>query len=346
MVRDSVFDGNANNGIMAREDSELEVVGCKFTNHVSEDDKGAGIFLLGDNITTVKNCEFLKNNRGIEVTGGVRLEVDNCKFVENRNEWFGGGILFSGNSFGKVKNSIFVENSIMGIGGFDDSKFEVSKCKFLKNDQGVYLCQKSRGTLKDSILENAVEADGDSKLEVVNCNCDDIYIYYSGVHAKISNCKINELICNSSGVNINSSTISLIKYDGDSKKPVVSNSTVGRWEDTSGCYITTATCLALGKGDDCYELNMFRWFRDNWLINQPDGKKLIEEYYETAPLIVDLINKRKDYKDIYFHLWEKYLNPCLKLLERGNFIEVKRIYTEMVKRLKDDFLRQGIKMKG
>ena len=321
-VKDSIFDGNTKDGIVAMEDSKLEVVGCKFTNHVGEDgNEGKAIFLSKNSFGKVENCKFLKNSKGIVVIDSARL---------------------------KVKNSRFTENSDTGIEGFLDSQLDVSKCKFLKNDLGVFLDHKSQITVKDSIFDEnmswGIMAVESSKLEMVDCNCD--AIYYDGAHAEISNCMINELICISSGVNINSSTISLIKYDGYSKKPVVSNSTVGRWEDTSGCYITTATCLALGKGDDCYELNMFRWFRDNWLINQPDGKKLIEEYYETAPLIVDLINKRKDYKDIYFHLWEKYLNPCLKLLERGNFIEVKRIYTEMVKRLKDDFLRQGIKMKG
>lgn len=35
---------------------------------------------------------------------------------------------------------------------------------------------------------------------------------------------------------------------------------------SSGCYITTAACSSFKKSDDCYELNMFRRFRDNWLI--------------------------------------------------------------------------------
>jgi len=67
------------------------------------------------------------------------------------------------------------------------------------------------------------------------------------------------------------------------------------WDNTLGrCFITTATCETLGKPDNCYELNLFRDFRDNWLERQPDGKALIQEYYDVAPKIVNSINKRKD----------------------------------------------------
>lgn len=44
---------------------------------------------------------------------------------------------------------------------------------------------------------------------------------------------------------------------------------------SSGCFITTAVCQCFGKSDDCYELTMFRRFRDDWLMKQPDGKALI-----------------------------------------------------------------------
>lgn len=69
-----------------------------------------------------------------------------------------------------------------------------------------------------------------------------------------------------------------------------------------GCYITTAVCEQYGKPDDCYELTAFRRFRDCWLMQQPDGKELISQYYDTAPAIVDLINKQENRVEIYNHL--------------------------------------------
>jgi len=82
---------------------------------------------------------------------------------------------------------------------------------------------------------------------------------------------------------------------------------------------------------------MFRWFRDNWLINQPDGKELIEEYYETAPKIIDAINKRTNNSEIYENIWKDYLRPCLNLIKQGKFTEVKKLYMRMVKDLEKIF---------
>ncbi len=104
---------------------------------------------------------------------------------------------------------------------------------------------------------------------------------------------------------------------------------------TGGCYITTAVCRDSGKPDDCYELTQFRAFRDNWLINQPDGKKLIKQYYDTAPEIVRKIDRQPDSHEIYKGLNEEYLTPCLRHIENGELEECKRLYSDMVYSLYD-----------
>ena len=100
-----------------------------------------------------------------------------------------------------------------------------------------------------------------------------------------------------------------------------------------GCFITTAVCDSIGKPDDCYELTMFRSFRDNWLVKENDGAELIERYYRTAPTIVKHINARPDAKAIYLAIWANYLAPCLKLLEQKNYAACKSKYVEMVETL-------------
>lgn len=102
-----------------------------------------------------------------------------------------------------------------------------------------------------------------------------------------------------------------------------------------GCFITTATCLNLGGTDDCYELTTFRFFRDNWLVNQPDGKSLIVEYYSVAPKIVDRIDSLKSAQEIYRQIWNDYLKPCLSLIEQGKYNECKLQYIDMVNYLKN-----------
>ncbi len=103
-----------------------------------------------------------------------------------------------------------------------------------------------------------------------------------------------------------------------------------------GCYITTATCEEYGKPDDCYELTTFRAFRDNWLVHQPDGKKLIDRYYRTAPAIVDLINKQENRAEIYRYINDIYLSNCLKYIEKGENEKCKELYVEMMEFLYEE----------
>ena len=100
-----------------------------------------------------------------------------------------------------------------------------------------------------------------------------------------------------------------------------------------GCYITTATCEEYGKPDDCYELTSFRSFRDDWLINQPDGKELIDRYYKTAPKVVELINKQTNRTEIYHYLNDTYLAQCLKCIEEGDNEKCKILYISMMEYL-------------
>jgi len=102
---------------------------------------------------------------------------------------------------------------------------------------------------------------------------------------------------------------------------------------TGGCYITTAVCEEDGKPDDCYELTMFRSFRDNWLRSQPDGEALIQRYYDTAPAIVEKINRQPNHSEIYRYLKDTYLSPCLAYIEAGENEKCKELYTAMMEYL-------------
>lgn len=105
-----------------------------------------------------------------------------------------------------------------------------------------------------------------------------------------------------------------------------------------GCFITTATLLSIGKSDDCNELNTFRYFRDNWLLKEPDGDKLISEYYLFAPRIVKSIDSLKNSKVVYITIWESAIFPCLKLINQNRMKEAKSLYCEVVLELKQKYL--------
>ena len=106
---------------------------------------------------------------------------------------------------------------------------------------------------------------------------------------------------------------------------------------SSLCFITTAVCKYFNKPDDCYELTTLRKFRDTWLIGQSDGKELIEEYYAIAPDIVNAIDGSSKKDEIYMHIWSNYIEPCIKLIELGANDTCKKLYIEMVNKLKAKF---------
>ena len=96
------------------------------------------------------------------------------------------------------------------------------------------------------------------------------------------------------------------------------------------CYITSAVCKSSGKPDDCYELTQLRKFRDEWLEKQPDGKRLIAQYYNDAPEIVNKINSMPDSDEIYAKISAVYIEPCLRYLENNEPDKCKELYVSMV----------------
>ena len=111
-----------------------------------------------------------------------------------------------------------------------------------------------------------------------------------------------------------------------------------RQQQNNSCFITTAVCDSFGKADDCYELTTFRHFRDDWLVLQPDGKQLVDEYYAVAPRIVAGINRLVNAAQIYKDIWREYLAPCLTFIELGDQSSCKAKYVDMVHHLKKLYL--------
>ena len=101
----------------------------------------------------------------------------------------------------------------------------------------------------------------------------------------------------------------------------------------SFCFISTVICEYFGKNDDCIELTTLRKYRDNWLKKQPDGKHLITEYYNNAPLLVSKLKTSVNYEFYCRYLWHNYLQPCLLFIENRHFELCKVRYIEMYRYL-------------
>ena len=104
------------------------------------------------------------------------------------------------------------------------------------------------------------------------------------------------------------------------------------------CYVTTAVCLSLGKDENCREIRMLKDYRDGFLSAQEDGPKLIDEYYDIAPTIVNRINKRADAKDTYKKIYQNYISPCIDLIDQEKYTDCKKLYMQMMHVLGQEYL--------
>ena len=59
--------------------------------------------------------------------------------------------------------------------------------------------------------------------------------------------------------------------------------------------------------------------------------ELIEEYYEIAPSIVRAMKESPNYGELCEELLDRYIRPCLALINQGRNEECKRLYMEMVR---------------
>lgn len=101
------------------------------------------------------------------------------------------------------------------------------------------------------------------------------------------------------------------------------------------CYITTATCLAQGLGDDCDELATLRWFRDRVLLLTVQGQSEVAEYYRHAPALVALINQRTDAAQLYAAMYREGILPAVAAVKRGDFSTAHAIFRHQVERLRN-----------
>ncbi|MCI1965202.1 MAG: hypothetical protein LKJ17_03590 [Oscillospiraceae bacterium] len=104
------------------------------------------------------------------------------------------------------------------------------------------------------------------------------------------------------------------------------------------CFITTAVCTELGKGDDCEELQALRLYRDGYLSQIPEGKRKIEEYYLFAPLIVQSVETSGNAKAEWNRIYREYLFPCLSALKHHRPEECGKRYETMMCELEQKWL--------
>ena len=103
-----------------------------------------------------------------------------------------------------------------------------------------------------------------------------------------------------------------------------------------GCFLTTA-CMKYYQenfNDNCYELTILRWFRDNFV-----SKDDIEHYYEVAPMIVEAINKDKKIEIIYDYIYENVIEYCIEQIMQGKYEIAYNRYKNSILALEKQFVK-------
>lgn len=86
--------------------------------------------------------------------------------------------------------------------------------------------------------------------------------------------------------------------------------------NTGNCFLTSACMRFLQDNfdDNCYELKILRWFRDNYVSAED-----VEHYYQIAPLIVDGIESSTMPDVAYDYIYENVIIVCIEAIEQGDY---------------------------
>ena len=108
---------------------------------------------------------------------------------------------------------------------------------------------------------------------------------------------------------------------------------------SGGCYLTSAGMKYFQKNfdDNCYELTVLRWFRDNFV-----SKEDIEHYYEVAPIIVEAINKEEKSSIIYDYIYDNIVDYCVEQIEQGNYDKAYMRYRNSILTLEEQFAKPAL----
>lgn len=93
------------------------------------------------------------------------------------------------------------------------------------------------------------------------------------------------------------------------------------------CYLTTACMQHYSNNfdDNCYELTLLRWFRDNFV-----SKEDVQQYYKIAPKIVQKLAKIHHNQIIYNYIYNYVIDVCVKAIEKCDYDLAYNRYKETI----------------
>ncbi len=106
---------------------------------------------------------------------------------------------------------------------------------------------------------------------------------------------------------------------------------------STSCFITSACVESLGLPDNCEELQLLRTFRDKRSLYDGKFSRLVEEYYQIAPKIVESINKSENPLQVFKRIYRALVLPCVSLIKQNRDNEAVELYSSTVLGLKSEY---------
>jgi F-box protein 11 len=293
--------------------------------------KSQGIIFKGSATGTIKETAIYECGlAGIEIGGNAKPRITKCMIHRNGEC----GIFFHSGASALIEECEISENRLAGIRISDTATPHITHCNIYENQGlGILIDGQAAGAIEDCHISRntgaGIELRDAADPLIGRCRIldhDSQGILVTSGRGTIKECEIRRNLIADLDIKSHGNPV----QQGNIIDIVSEN----KW----GCFITTATCKALGKTEECAELQLFRTYRDTWLWNCEKGPKLIDDYYSCAPAIVAAIDRMPHDDEIYLALWKRYLSPCHSLIARGKLREAQELYGEMVQMLKALFL--------
>lgn len=134
-----------------------------------------------------------------------------------------------------------------------------------------------------------------------------------------------------------------IDYDSNTGKGTIVDTTGGDKETTNiGCYLTTACMKHYSNNfdDNCYELTVLRWFRDNFVSAED-----IDHYYKVAPYIVAGIDGDTNPNLVYDYIYDNIVDACVTAIENNDYEFAYNRYKNSILKLEEIYAQKVIQNK-
>jgi hypothetical protein len=135
---------------------------------------------------------------------------------------------------------------------------------------------------------------------------------------------------------LNSLTVGSPQVQEEKSSSVLKQAGTSSTQEKSTCFITTAVCEVLGYEDDCAELTALRVFRDTYMRSTHELAMMVQEYYQTAPAIVDKLNSiPSEWKEqMCNYVMHSFIKPAVLLINKGEDEKALVIYKSMISFIK------------